>query len=43
MTADKVEDEKVETQKVPQLTEELIGPDFMSEGFQVATSMILNV
>lgn len=42
-SADTVEDENVETRNPPQLTEELIGPDFMSERLEAVTRMILNV
>lgn len=42
-SADTVEDENVEIRNPPQLTEELIGPDFMSERLEGVTRMILNV
>lgn len=42
-SADTVEDENVETRNPAQLTEELIGPDFMSERLEAVTRIILNV
>lgn len=42
-SADTVEDENVEIRNPPQLTEELIGPDFMFERLEGVTRMILNV
>jgi hypothetical protein len=42
-SADTVEDENVEIRNLPQLTEELIGPDFMFERLEGVTRMILNV
>jgi hypothetical protein len=42
-SADTVEDENVEIRNLPQLTEELMSPDFMFERLEGVTRMNLNV